>query len=141
MSGYGRYWLFFVIVAVGLALSWAQIGRKTHRVLEEAAVVYLVNERPCQPRIAPCAALAGDRALVLGPAAGGLALKHTGLSLTDLISGEAVFVAGDGSEIGRRNLRLDAPDWLLGGIPESTQRLRIRLTGNREVTVGDFPLR
>ena len=79
MTRLGRYWLFFVIVAVGLALSWGQVGRKAQRALDSSPVVYLHTETPCRPQLAPCAAVAGDRALVLGPAQNGLLVKQAGL--------------------------------------------------------------
>jgi len=142
MSRLGSYWLLFVIVAVGLALSWGQVGRKTERVLQADPVVYLISETPCRPRLAPCAAAASDRALVLGPATRGLALKQTGLEPRDLLSAEAIFLDATDSEVGRRPLRLgDGQAWLLEDIPGEARVLRTRLTGGHGVTVGEFPLR
>ncbi|MCG6965161.1 MAG: hypothetical protein LJE59_01470 [Chromatiaceae bacterium] len=140
MSRLGRYWLFFVIVAVGLALSWGQVGRKTDRVLRDEPVVYLVNEPDCRPLLAPCAALAGDRALVLGPAARGLAVRQTGFTADDIVSAEAIFLSLSGQEIARRPLHMDAAVWESGDIPKSAAMLRIRIRGARETSVADFPL-
>ena len=61
MSRQGRYWIFFVIVAVGLALSWGQVGRKTRQALEIEPVLLLVTETPCTPMATPCAAVGRDR--------------------------------------------------------------------------------
>jgi hypothetical protein len=141
MSRLGSYWLVFVIVAVGLALSWGQVGRKTERVLRSEPVVYLVNERPCRPMVAPCAALGSDRALVLGPAASGLILKQTGLEPGSLIDAEAIFLDARDREIGRDRLPLDGRVWLVAEIPAAVRVLRVRLSSNRDVTVGEFPLR
>ena len=140
MSRLGSYWLLFVIVAVGLALSWGQVGRKTERALQADPVVYLISETPCRPRSAPCAAAAGDRALVLGPAAQGLALKQTGLQPGDLLGAEVVFLDAAGSEVGRLSLRLDGQTWLLKAIPGEARAVRVRLTGRAEVSVAEFPL-
>ena len=75
----GRYWIFFVIVAVGLVLSWGQVGRKTEHELRERPVDFLSVESGCDPMHAPCAAYAGERAMVLGPEQGGLLLKLAGI--------------------------------------------------------------
>lgn len=141
MSRLGSYWLLFVIVAVGLALSWGQVGRKTERVLQAEPVVYLVSERPCRPTVAPCAAMASDRALILGPVAQGLALKQTGLQRADLVSAEVLFLDVGDKEIGSRALPLDAQGWLVGDVPAAARALRVRLTGRQEVTLAEFPLR
>ncbi len=141
MTRLGSYWLLFVIVAVGLSLSWQQLGRKTDRLLRSDPVVYLVNDSDCRPGVAPCAAFARDRALVLGPAGQGLTLKQTGLEPADLIDGEVVFLDANDRQVGRRGLSLDGRPWQLAGIPAAAQSLRVRLTGNREVTVGEFPLK
>lgn len=68
-------WIFFVIVAVGLVLSW---GRTGQRLQNEPVVTgalsadrILEPESPCRPLEAPCAALGRDLALVLGPVAEG----------------------------------------------------------------------
>lgn len=140
MNRLGRYWLFFVIVAVGLALSWGQVGRKTHRLFEAEPLVYLVNEPDCRPAVVPCAAVASDRALVLGPAAHGLVLKQAGLKTSKLVSGEAIFLATNGDEIGRQTLMSDAEAWSLADIPASARLLRVRIVGSHETTVGEFPL-
>jgi len=140
MSRLGSYWLLFVIVAVGLALSWGQVGRKAERALQADPVIYLITETPCRPALAPCAAAASDRALILGPAAQGLVLKQTGLQPADLLNAEVVFLDAANTEVDRRSLNLDGQAWLLKDIPGGTRMLRTRLSGRGEVTVGEFPL-
>lgn len=99
MSRQGSYWLFFVIVAVGLALSWGQVGRKTERVLKERSATYLVPEAVCAPRVHPCAEVAKDRALVLGPVENGLAVKYAGFEPSAIVRVEATYLSPD-----KRNL-------------------------------------
>jgi len=140
MSRLGRYWIFFVIVAVGLALSWGQVGRKTQRLLESEPVVFLVTERPCRPSVEPCAAVAGDRAVVLGPAQVGLRVKQTGISTADIVDVEAVFLALDGENTGFRSLTRRADAWSVSDVPALSQMLRIRIISNHDVTVAEFPL-
>lgn len=139
MSRTGRYWLFFVIVAVGLALSWGQVGRKTQRVLQETPVVYLQTEADCRPFSAPCAALGGDRALIVGPAGNGLRARQTGFDTAALVTVEVIAFSADGGEVQRRVLPLNG-DWLLLPVPSEARRLRYRITSNSETTAAEFPL-
>lgn len=140
MSRTGRYWVFFVIVAVGLALSWSQVGRKTHRVLQDQQIVYLHTEPDCRPGAAPCAATAADRALVVGPAARGLLARRTGFDAMSLQGAEVAMLATDGSELARYPLPLNVADWILADIPPAARMLRFRVDAGREATVAEFPL-
>ncbi|MGB5648506.1 MAG: hypothetical protein WBM59_00395 [Sedimenticolaceae bacterium] len=140
MTRLGRYWIFFVIVAVGLALSWGQIGRKTQRAFEEEPAVLLLTEPACRVWVAPCAAMASDRAVVAGPSGAGLGIRQTGLTPTQILRVEAVFLASDGSEKDRRLLIRGADSWSVPGVPEGTATLRIRMVGGQETTVAEFPL-
>ncbi len=140
MSRHGRYWIFFVIVAVGLALSWGQVGRMTQRQLATEPVVYLIPEPDCRPRITPCAAVAGDRAIVLGPAVSGLRVRQTGLRDADIVDVEATPIMADGSEVGTQTLKRGADGWVVGRAPAHPGALRIRIVGNRETTIAEFPL-
>lgn len=140
MSRFGGYWIFFVIVAVGLALSWGQVGRKTQRVFEQDPVVFLSTESPCRPRSDPCAAVAGDRAIVLGPAGSGLGVRQAGLARADIVRVEAVFLAADGSELQTMDLVIDRAKWLAPQVPAAAVLVRIRIVGNRETSVAEFAL-
>lgn len=64
MGNWNRLWIFFVIVAVGLVLSWGQIGQKAGQLSIDRL---LDTETPCRPQVVPCAAYGADVALVLGP--------------------------------------------------------------------------
>lgn len=136
----GRYWIFFVIVAVGLALSWGQVGTKTRRVLLQDPLIYLNTEADCRPRVAPCAALGSDRALVLGPAQTGLLARRTGLIVNDVDNAEVILLGADGNELGRRVLLADAGEWRLTDIPDATRTLRFRIAMPGASTVAEFPI-
>ena len=139
MSRLGKYWIFFIIVAVGLALSWGQVGRKAERVLGEDPVVYLAVEPGCAPARAPCAAIASDRALVLGPDTAGLLLRQTGFDADEIIRVEVQLLSPDGVVVSERQLDAKNGNWLIRDFGESDGLLRVRVVGNRDVTVADFP--
>ena len=132
--------MFFVIVAVGLALSWGQVGRKTRQALEDEPVLLLATEAPCMPKTSPCAAVGPDRALLLGPDRRGLRIRQTGIPVSEIIRVEAVFVDADGQASQPAKLFSEDDAWLVSRLPPVAATLRIRVVGNRDVTVADFPL-
>lgn len=139
-TGYARYWIFFVIVAVGLVLSWGQVGRKTRQVMAEQDVVYLHTETPCRPRERPCAAVATDRALVLGPDGAGLRLRQTGFDQGQLHGIEYAFLGIDGEETVASGSGPSAYEWQIGEPPVPAAVLRVSVLANGERTVAEFPL-
>ncbi len=85
MGPWNRIWILFVIVAVGLVLSWGQVGRKAGQRLQAEPGPLLRTESPCRPWQAPCAAIGAEVALVLGPAgARRLLLKYVGAAPAEL---------------------------------------------------------
>ena len=140
MSRQGRYWIFFVIVAMGLALSWGLVGRKTQQALESEPVLWLVTEAPCTPMASPCAAVRSDRALLLGPDERGLRVRQTGVPASEIIRVEAVFVGREGLASEPGKLYPDGDAWIVSEVPSMPGALRIRIVGNRDVTVAEFPL-
>lgn len=76
-------WIFFVIIAVGLVLSWGRTGQRLQKEQTDAGGGLDVDrvlspESPCRPLQSPCAAFGQTLAVVLGPVAaspGVLALK------------------------------------------------------------------
>ena len=140
MTRQASYWIFFLIVAVGRALSWGQIGRKTHRVFEAEPFVFLKTESSCRPRAMPCAAMAGDRAVLLGPVPGGLVVRQTGLETAGITRIELIALSTDGSELGSYLAALRGDTWLVPDVPSQTTVLRVRVVGNRDTSVADFPL-
>lgn len=141
MDSQARFWIPFVIVAVGLVLSWGQVGRKTVQVLEEEDVAYLWTEEPCAPRVSPCAASASDVALVLGPAPDGLRLRAIGPATVDATSLQADYLADDGRVLSSRVVeRLAVKDgWTLPD-PGVATRARIYLGVPGRELVAEFPL-
>ena len=132
--------MFFVIVAVGLALSWGQVGRKTRQALEIEPVLLLVTETPCTPMVSPCAAAGRDRALVVGPDGQGLRIRQTGFPVSQIVTVEALFVGTDGRIPGSGKLLPDEGTWAVSEVPPESVMLRIRVVGSGEVTVAEFPL-
>lgn len=68
-------WVFFVIIAVGLVLSWGRTGQRLVQDRPPAAdrvdtEQLLATESPCRPLFSPCAAIGDDLAIVLGPVRG-----------------------------------------------------------------------
>lgn len=134
----GGHWLIFVIVAVGLALSWGQVGRKTERVMAETPVHMLQAEDGCNPAELPCAALGRDRAMVLGPGSRGMLLRVTGVAA---YAGriEVAGRAANGEEV--RLPALAAADaWVLDPLPPGLVALRLTLHLDDGITVAEFPL-
>jgi hypothetical protein len=140
MSRIGRYWLFFVIVAVGLALSWGQIGRKTRHALDAAPVSYLTVESNCLADLRPCAAIAGDHALVLGPVDRGLMLKQTGFDQASVVALEAAIVVDSADDEGVLAVQRADDGWFIPIKHNAGGRLQVRLTANGRTSVADFPL-
>ena len=71
MGTWNRIWIFFVIVAVGLVLSWGQVGKKTQQKLASDTSELLGTEHDCRPLTAPCAATGVAIGVVLGPGGSG----------------------------------------------------------------------
>lgn len=136
-----RYLIFFVIVAVGLALSWGQIGRKTRDVLRDRNVEFLVLDGNCRPTVRPCAAYAAARALVLGPDAGGsFLLKAVGIN-----QGAAelsVKLLRNGVDVGAGQWRRrDDATWRISPATEpGIQFMRVGLLAEGTAYVADFPV-
>jgi hypothetical protein len=96
MNRWNRLWIFFAIVAVGLVLSWGQVGREASQRVATRAGAWLDTEVPCAPLHTPCAAYGGDVALVLGPDRPDvLRLKVVGVD-DPRIGGASVFTRGGG---------------------------------------------
>jgi hypothetical protein len=96
MNRSNRLWIFFVIVAVGLVLSWGQVGREESPRVATRDGAWLDTEVPCTPLEAPCAAYGSSVALVLGPERPGtLRLEAVGDD-NPRLGGASVFTRGGG---------------------------------------------
>jgi hypothetical protein len=140
LSRLGRYWLFFVIVAVGLVLSWGQVGRKTHQVLTEAPTTLLTTEANCRPGLAPCAAMGNSRAMVLGPAGNGLRVVTKGFDPASLLAARATWFDRANDVVGQSTLSTDATEWRIRSLPGDARRMRIEIDSNDGTVVAEFPL-
>jgi hypothetical protein len=140
LSRLGRYWLFFVIVAVGLVLSWGQVGRKTHQVLTEAPTTLLTTEANCRPGRAPCAAMGNSHAVVLGPAGNGLRVVTKGFDPASLLGGRVTWVDHANDVVGQAMLGTDATEWQIRSVPVDSRRIRIEIDSNDGTVVAEFPL-
>jgi len=80
MSKTNRYLMFYVILAVGLAVSWTQVGRRA-QLVPDADLYVMSVDGDCQPLQTPCAAYAREFALVLGPDGNRLRLQGEKLPL------------------------------------------------------------
>jgi hypothetical protein len=144
MSRLSGYWLVFVVVAVGLILSWGQVGYKARDALDNDPVRYLSVEPDCRPMQVPCAAVTGDHALILGPARNGLRLVQTGLEPGKIRSVEASGQQGrsDAAEDSAKPVPVypAAEGWSLVLPVPLPDVLRIRLITDGAASVADFPL-
>lgn len=137
-----RYLVFYVLLALGLALSWNQVGRRA-QLIPGAKLHVMSVDGECRPLQAPCAAYAQQFALVLGP--DGLAAEGRRLRLL----GEQL-PADHGLRVQQFDhsvTELDAPRvvprqpgswWIEPVLP--TGRLRVSLLVGDEQWVAEYPL-
>ena len=148
-------WIFFVIVAVGLVLSWGRTGQRLQKDPDVAAVLsvdrILEAESPCRPFKAPCAALGQDLALVLGPVAEASDLLAMRLVATETEIGTELpeidwQADGEGFTPQQRlsSRRLQEAEWLIA-VPEDpiapAPSLWVRLRHGGLRYAARFPLR
>lgn len=61
---WNRLWIFFVIIAIGLALSWGRVGQNTREDMGSDDFLLLRSEPNCALLQGACAAYLSDMALV-----------------------------------------------------------------------------
>lgn len=76
MISSNRYLLFYAILGIGLAISWSMVGKRA-KLKPDAGLYIMSTEEVCRPYQRPCAAYAGNFALVLGPDGDVLRLQTT----------------------------------------------------------------
>ncbi len=69
MKRFNRYLMFYLILGIGLAIAWSQVGRRVQLAPNVGLRIMSIDDR-CKPLEAPCAAYAKQFALVLGPGKG-----------------------------------------------------------------------
>lgn len=133
-----RYMMFYAILAVGLAFSWSQVGKRAQLVAQRPVYV-MSTEEDCRPWQLPCAAYARDFALVLGPADSGLLL--VGQKLPPDAELSVQHFDDRGGEPTLPLLRaLPAGRWSIEGVSRDG-RLRVNLLDERQQWSAEFPLR
>ena len=134
----GRYWIFFVIVAVGLVLSWGQIGRKAESRLESTPVVLLATEAGCHLARAPCAAYGEGLAMVArwDARAATIEVRLVGLDPQE-VSAARVQVPGRDGELPLA-WRVAGSGWA-GRLPAAGSPLSVVLETGRRRLVAEFP--
>jgi len=131
-----------MIVAVGLVISWGQVGRKSQQSVD-GDIILLQVEDDCRPRSLPCAAYAARQAFVLGPDRHGLRLVGQGIGNTDKQPIAEQF-AMDGSVLGAVLIRQqDALSWFIElADPQAVgSHLSLRLPQQGYWLVAEFPIR
>lgn len=142
-GGYGlmtranRYLMFYLIVAVGLAVSWMQLGRNT-LVKPDHDLSLMQLDDDCRPWQAPCAAYADEFALILGPDSGA-ALQLRGQKLpAEAEMHFQHFDAGKEQETPEVE-QFSALHWRLPSLPE-LGRLRVSILWQKLQWTAEFPL-
>ena len=139
MKRFNRYLMFYMILGIGLAIAWTQVGRRMQLAPNVGMKVMSIDDR-CEPETAPCAAYAENFALVLGPNDGRGGLLLVG----ERLPGEARL---DVMQLDIHSTQLPAPlvrsmagsRWLVEPRREPG-RLRVNLSAGDTQWVAEFPL-
>ena len=132
-----NYWIFFAILAVGLALSWAQVGKRA-QLSKNAKLSVMSLDEDCHPWRTPCAAYATNFALVLGVDSRG-GLRLLGEQLPDSIELKLMHFKGAVELPVPDSRRIDARQWLI--VPsKKIGRLRVNLQLDDRQWIAEFPL-
>ena len=139
MKRFNRYLLFYLILGIGLAIAWTQVGRRMQLAPNTGLRIMSLDDR-CVPQEAPCAAYANNFALVLGPSKGGKDL----LLIGDKLPADTRL---DLVQLDTHSLELPSP--LLRAMPNghwlvepaaAPGRLRVNLSSGGEQWIAEFPL-
>jgi len=131
------YWIFFTILSVGLALSWAQVGKRA-KLSKGSKLSVMSLDQDCRPWQLPCAAYATNFALVLGADSKGV-LRLLGEQLPASMELSLVHLKGSMElpvpKISKQNER----QWQI--VPsEDVGRLRVNLQLADKQWIAEFPL-
>ncbi len=139
MKRFNRYLLFYLILGIGLAIAWTQVGRHARLAPNTGMRVMSVDER-CNPQQAPCAAYAHAFALVLGPNPDGPGLLLKGEKLPADARLDLLQLDVHALELPRPLLKpLPGRRWLISPTHQSG-RLRINLSSGKSQWIAEFPL-
>lgn len=142
-----RLWIFFVIVAVGLALSWGKVGQNTEKEVSKDPFELLRVEPACDLRAEGCAAYGSELALVAKAAALsddslGMYFRLVGLDMAG-ISGFEVALHRDGVSPQPLAVLRRQQDWqvVLTGPLSPPADLRVRFETAAGRYAAEYPLR
>lgn len=132
-----RYLIFYVLLALGLALSWNQVGRRA-QLIPGAKLHVMSVDGDCRPLESPCAAYAQQFALVLGP--DGARLRLLGEKLPPGHELRIQQFDHSVTELESPHFAPEAPQawWVEPVLP--TGRLRVSLLVGDEQWVAEYPL-
>lgn len=139
MKRFNRYLMFYLILGIGLAIAWTQVGRRMQLAPNTGLRVMSIDEH-CVPQESPCAAYAKAFALILGPSGGNGSLLLKGDKLPK--DSRLDFV-----QLDIHSLELPAPlarampngQWLLEPA-KKPGRLRVNLSAGGEQWIAEYPL-
>ena len=129
--------MFYAILAVGLAISWAQVGKRA-QMTPDAQIRVMSIEDDCQPYRAPCAAYTDDFGLVLGPQ--GKSLRLQSLHLPEDSEFELRHFQDDAVEVEKPLMeRISDDSWQVQPVVRSG-RLRVSVLNADVQWVAEYPL-
>lgn len=139
MIRFNRYLVFYVILAVGLAVAWTQVGRRAQ--LSPSADLHIMDvEADCRVKVRPCAAYAGQFALVLGPSPSGQGLLLVGESLSSDAQVQVQQLDKHLRDLPPPAVQSAGEDRWVVNSSEQPGRLRVTLSSGDDQWVAEFPL-
>lgn len=140
MSRFNRYLLIYLILGIGLAIAWTQVGRRPQLAPNTGLRVMSIDEH-CQPRLEPCAAYAQAFALIAGPDPEGDGLLLVGEKLPADVHLDLVRLDPHSRPVPTAPLLRALPGnrWRVGAM-EGPGRLRVNISSAGQQWIAEFPL-
>ena len=145
---FNKVWLLFVVFATGLVWTWSQVGQRQSEQVKlqgDGSFELLRVEPGCDLALAPCAAYAGQLALVASARVEGdgirWQLKALGEGLPALPRLQLALLPPGGAEQSLQVLRV-GEEWQAysAGLALKGSILRARLDDGERSWIADFPL-
>ena len=137
MKQTSRYLIFYAILAVGLAISWTQVGKRA-QLVPDANLHIMSVDADCRPLQAPCAAYAAEFAMVLGPDGRRLRLLGERLPLAGELKMQQFDHSAHELQPPRFGLQKTGQWWVEPVVLSG--RLRVSLLLGEEQWVAEYPL-
>ena len=139
MKRFNRYLVFYLILGIGLAVAWTQVGRRPQLQRDTSLRVMSIDEN-CRPRTAPCAAYAHDFALIAGPGGVGGELELVGEKLPAGARLQLVQLDEKAQELPTPLLRaMPHNRWRVRPVAQPG-RLRVNISAGGLQWIAEFPL-